>query len=145
MYRENVQAIKQVRAESTRRYLRFEISIGGRKNSNVDRNGLVAAEAFDFAFLQDAQQGNLCFCRELADFIEENCSRIRCFESAETPLKRACERTFFVPEEFRRDERRRDRCAIHTDESAASPARLFVDCASDQLFACSCLAQNQDG
>ncbi len=61
-----------------------------------------------------------------------------------TPLKRAGERAFFVAEQFRRDERRRDRCAVHANECAAPAIGLFVDGAGDQFLAGAGLAENQD-
>ena len=46
--------------------------VGRRDHPDIDTERLISVEAFEFAFLEDAQQFALCVNREVGDFIEEH-------------------------------------------------------------------------
>jgi 5,10-methylenetetrahydromethanopterin reductase len=55
-----------------------------------------------------------------ADFVEKNCPAICRFETPQTSLRRTGETAFLVAEEFRSNERWRDRRAVHCDKRSIS-------------------------
>src|SRR4051794_10420791 len=105
---------------------------------------MTAANAFDLPFLQHAQQRDLRLGWQLADFVEEDRPAIGCLEPSKPALQRACEGAFLVSKQLGRDERRRNRRAVHADERSGRTARALVKGACDELFAGSGLAEYED-
>ncbi len=68
---ENVEAIVEIAAEAAGADFFGEIAIGGGDETNVNLDRVSAAEALEFALLQNAQQQNLHFLRQFTDFVEE--------------------------------------------------------------------------
>jgi len=66
--------------------------------------------------LQDAEQRNLHIGGDVANFVEENRPAVGKLKTAKTPLSSSCECTFLMTEEFRRDQRLRNRRAIDPNE-----------------------------
>ena len=83
---------------------RFQIAIRCCYYADIDFNGLRAADAFEFTFLQDPQECNLSVQRQLADFVEENGSSVRQFKSTDAALHRPGEGALFVAKEFGRNQ-----------------------------------------
>ena len=75
-----------------------------RQNSNVNGDGIVSADAFDFPLLQHPQQCDLNFSRQVADFIQEDCAAICRFKTAQTSLGRPGKGALLVPEQLRSDQ-----------------------------------------
>jgi hypothetical protein len=70
---------------------------------------------------------------------------IGCLEPSESALQRAGERALLVSKQLGRDERRRNRRAVHANERSARAARALVNGAGDKLFTGSGLAEYEDG
>jgi hypothetical protein len=79
----HLQAIIQVAAERARFDRRLQVAIGRRDQAHIDRDGRVAAEPFDLALLQHAQQFHLNQGRDVADFVQEQRAAVRRFELAD--------------------------------------------------------------
>jgi len=75
----------------------LEILIRGDDHAHVHRDGMTAADPFDLALLQHPQQRDLCFGRQVADFVEQDGATVRRFESAQTSLQRAGKAPFSWP------------------------------------------------
>src|SRR5689334_21062891 len=116
----------------------------GRYHSHVDLNRPTISDALDFAFLQHPQQRDLDFCRQVADFVQENCPAIGRFKTPEPALRRACEGALLVTKELGSDQRGRDGGAIHADKRLLGSSRPLVDGAGDQFLSRAGLAQNQN-
>ena len=86
----------------------MKIAIGGGNESDIGVNRLRAADALKFALLQDTQQCDLSFERQLTDFIEEQRGLVRHLESADSPLHCTSERTAFMTEELAGNQRCRN-------------------------------------
>src|SRR5262249_24385839 len=114
--RHNIQPVEKVVAEPAFAHKLLEVAMCCRHYSNIPRNGFVAADAFNLALLQDSQQRDLNFRRQIADFIQENCATVRRFKAAEATLCGARKRALLMPEELRRNQRRWDYAAIHGDK-----------------------------
>ena len=58
---------------------------------------------------------------QLADLVQEDRAAISQLEAAQPPLRRPGERALFVAEQFRRNQRWRQRGAVDADERRARP------------------------
>src|SRR3984957_4838359 len=141
--REYVQPVVEVRAKCPVCNGGFEIAIGCRYYADIDFNGLRAADAFEFTFLQHPQECNLSVKRHLADFIEKNGSSVRQFKSTEAALHRPGERALFMAKEFGGNQRWGKSCAVHAHEGALRPARSLMDGAGDQFLTSASLSPNK--
>src|SRR6267378_4741052 len=112
----NVEPVVKITAKGAVRDSRLQITIRRRDDTDVSAQNFRAAYAFKLAFLENAQQCDLCLQRQISYLIEENRAGFGQFESTEPPLNCSSEGSFFVAKQLRHDQRRRNRCAIHTDE-----------------------------
>src|ERR1700688_4297233 len=142
--REYVQPVVEVRAKCPVGNGGFQIAIRCRYYADIDFNGLRAADALEFTFLQHPQECNLSVQRHLADFVEENSSPVRQFKSTEAALHRPGERALFVAKEFGRNQRWGKSCAVHAHEGALRPTRSLMDGAGDQFLTSSGLSMNKN-
>ena len=102
------------------------------------------AETFKLALFQHAQQLGLRRHTHIADFIQKDRAAMCRLKLALALIGRACERTFFVAEQFRFNQFARHRGAVHRNELALPTARaLVVNGARDQFFARAGFAANQ--
>src|SRR5580692_7476401 len=141
---EYVQPVVEVRAKCPVGNGGFQIAIRCRYYADIDLNGLRAADAFEFTFLQHSQERNLSVQRHLADFVEENGSSVRQFKSTEAALHRSGERALFVAKEFGRNQRWSKSGTVHAHEGALRPTRSLMDSASDQFLTSSSLSTNKN-
>jgi len=116
----------------------------GDNHAHIHCDGALAADALHLAFFQHAQQLGLHGERHVADLIEEDGSVLRLLKLAEMASGRAGERSFFVPEQFRFNQLRRDRSAVQRDERAARPRTALMQRAGYELFSGASLAENAD-
>src|SRR3981081_2634210 len=138
--REYIQPVVEVRAKCTVSNGGFQIAIRCSYYADINLDGLRAADAFEFTFLQHPQECNLSVQRHLADFVEENGSSVRQFKSTEAALHRPGERALFVAKEFGRNQRWGKSCAVHAHEGALRPTRSLMDGAGDQFLTRSSLS-----
>src|ERR1700756_3861339 len=110
--------------------------MSSRDHSNVDGYWLIAADALDLTLLQHPQQRDLDFRRQVTDFVQKNCPAVGRFETSEASLGCAGEGALLVTEKLGRDQRLRDRSAIHPDERPIRTIGSLVDTASYQLLSC---------
>src|SRR5262249_48933132 len=114
------------------------------KYTYVDWNWLARADAFDFPFLKHPQKSNLNLCGQVADLVKENRATICRFKSPQSSLYRTSKGAFLMPKEFGRNQRLRDRGAVHTDECPLRAIGSVVDGTGDQFLTCTCFTQNQN-
>ncbi len=77
-----------------------EIAIGGGDEANIDGNGASAADAFEFLFLDGAQNFGLKLEREIPDFIEEESAVVRQFETTDFLRDGTSKSAAFMAEKF---------------------------------------------
>ena len=87
--RDDVEAVKEILAEPALAHFLLQIAIGAGDEAHVDADGLVAADALEFAFLQHAQELDLKAQRNFRDFVEQQRAAVRRLESALAPGDRA--------------------------------------------------------
>ena len=132
--RENVDAMEEVAAEFIIFDTIFKVAVGGNDHTNIDFDGLVAADAFDFAFFEDAEKLGLHGDGHIADLIEEESAAFGLLEFSEVASGSTGERAFFVAKEFGLDQFGGNCRAIESDEGVFVARRFFVNGASDQFF-----------
>ena len=120
-------AMEQILPKCFFAHTRFQIAVGRDYDANIDRDRLIAANAFDFAFFEDAQQLGLHVQGHVADFIEKYRSLISLLEFANVATGGAGERSFFVSEQFGLDQLRRHGGAIQSDERPSGARTSFVN------------------
>jgi hypothetical protein len=85
-----------------------QLGVGGRDDAHVDLDRLVAADAFELALLQRAQQPHLQAGTHRAYFVEEQRTFVRLLEPALPGAHRAGERAALVTEDLRFEQRFRE-------------------------------------
>ena len=108
-------------------------------------NRLVAAEALEAPLFEHAQQLGLRDDREVADFVEEQRAFVGQLEAAGLAVVRAGERAFFVAEDFRFEQRVRQRRAVDGLEFRGLSAAQLVNHPRDELLAGAGRTENQHG
>ena len=141
----NVEAIVEVAAKFAVGDEAREVAIGGGDDADVDGLGAIAAEAFEFLLLQDAQEFWLELERDVADFVEEKSAAIGEFEAADFLVDGAGEGAAFVAEEFGFEQAGGNGGAIHFDEGALFARAEIVDGARDDFFAGAGFAEDENG
>src|ERR1700710_653799 len=94
-----------------------------RDHPYIHINGFKTAQAFNLAFLDKTQQGGLTLVRQVANFVEEQRSAMRLFDSPYLALRGTGERSAFVAEQLRMQEIRGNSAAIHRHERPVAAQR----------------------
>ena len=123
----------------------LQMAVGGGDDADVHLDGAVAADAFQFTFLKDAQQLGLDLRGDFADFVQQDGAVVGQFEPAFALGHGAGEGALFMAEKFALDEVFRDGGAIELDERGAGARALAVERARDQFLAGAALAGDQHG
>src|SRR5436190_19354396 len=131
---DDVEAIVQIGAEAARFDLLFEIAVGRRDESCVDRNRLRSADGDHLAVLEHAQQLDLRRWRRLADLVEKKGARGGGREQTFLVLHRAGERSLHVAEELTLEQALGEGTTVDRQERSFRAIRQIVDIARDDLF-----------
>ena len=142
--RKHIETVEEIASESSADDVVREPAIRRRDDAHVHGRRAGAAEPFELAALEHAQELGLQLEGQLADFVEKDGSALRQFEAARLRRMRAGERPALAAEQLALDERRRQRPAIDDDEPPASAGTALVDGAGDELLAGSRLSEQQD-
>src|SRR6266478_6746254 len=121
-----------------------EIDVGESDEARLDAQRLRAAEAFERAFLQNAQKFSLRSGRERGDLIKNDGAVAAELEAAELALNGASESTPLVAEEFAFDKLWRKAGAIDFQEGRVATGAQLVDQSSEMVLAGAALAGDQE-
>jgi hypothetical protein len=116
--RKDVETVKQIATKGTRSDGSFQIAIGGSDDPHVSSNTLIAGHTLKLSLLQNAQERNLSFGRQLAHFVKEDGAFVRKLEPTEPPLQSSRESSSLVAKQFRGNQRSGNGGTTHTDEGA---------------------------
>src|SRR6202044_1035707 len=94
--RKDVQSVEEILPECLVADGVSEMSVRGRKDADIDPDGLASADSLEFALLEHAQQSDLHLQRQLADFVQEECAAVGPLESAQTSLRGTSECPFLM-------------------------------------------------
>ena len=114
--REYVETVVEIFAETAGRHFVAQHAVGRGDDAHVERHGLTAAEAFDFALLQHAQQFGLQRQRHLGDFVQQQRAALRLLEFAGVRVGRAGEGAALVAEQHGFEHVLGDGRAVDRDE-----------------------------
>ena len=106
---------------------------------------MVAADALEFAVLQDAQNFGLRGQRHVADFIEENGAVVALLEFADAAFDGAGEGAFFVAEQFAFEQVFGDGGAVDGEERGLGAMAVMIDGAGDEFLAGAAFAGDERG
>ena len=79
---DDIEAEEEVLAEFLALDAFFQPAVGGGDDAHIHFDGAVAADPFEFPFLEDAQQLGLDLGRDLADFVEQDGAAVGQLETA---------------------------------------------------------------
>src|SRR6266436_953752 len=122
-----------------------KIHVGGSDDPDVHFNLLGAAEAHEFALLNDAGKFGLRFRADGGDFVEEDRALIGDFEKTFFGSHGAGERTLDVAEKLRLKEIDRDGAGVNGDERFVRTGRGGVDGLGDEFLASPTLPADEHG
>src|SRR5581483_3524817 len=115
---------------------------GGSDQADVEFVGAGAADALEFALLQDAQQFGLKGRRELADLVQEDRAAFGELEFAFLLRDGARERALFMSEQLAFEERFGERRAVDRDEGLGCARALALQGARHQFLSRPALAED---
>ena len=121
-HRNHVDAIVEVGAELALGHRMLEILVGGADQPHVHLERALAADAFEFALLQHAQQLGLERRRYLADLVEQQRAAVGELEASGPLADGAGEGALLVAEQLRFEHALGQRGAIELDEGLRSCA-----------------------
>ena len=141
---EDVEAVEQVVAEAALLDERLQVAVRRRHDPHADVDAAVAAERFEDAFLEDAQQLHLRGQWHLRHLVEEEGAAVRRLEAAFAPVDGSGERTALVSEQFGLEQRLWKCGAADGDEWTGGARALVVEGPGDQFLAGAALAGDED-
>ena len=141
----DVEPVEQILAEPALLHGLVEIDVGCGDQAKVRLHRARAADAFDFALLDRAQQLRLQLRAEVAHLVEEQRAARGELELADLLPDGAGERALLVAEEDALHELTGDRRQVHGDERTVRPLRPAVDQPRQQFLARAALAEYEDG
>ena len=135
--------VQKVGAKRPGRGQGAQIGVGRPDHAQVGAQGLVAADALEFAVFDKTQQFFLHARRHRANFIQQQRAPVRAFEAADVAAGGAGKRPGFVPEQLALEQGFGNRRAVELDKRAAPARRQKVQALGGQFFAGAALAENQ--
>lgn len=142
---DDTQAEVQIGAEVTFFDGCFEVAVGRRDDADIDANGFAATDAFEHLAFKHAEEFGLDLQAHFAEFIQHQRTAVRKFEFAKLAFGGSGECTFLVTEQFAFQQGGSEGGAIDRNERSACPQAAIVDGASDEFFARTAFAANQNG
>src|SRR6266481_2602685 len=143
--RKDVEPVKQVVPEHTRSDGSLQIAVRSGNHPDISSDRPSSTNTFEFMFLQNTQESDLCLGRKLSDFIEEDRASFGQLKAPQTPLSRPREGALLMAEQFRCDQVAWNCGAVNTDKRSRGTLRAFVDGTCDQFFARPRFAGDQNG
>ena len=141
---ENIEAVVEILAKFA--FLnRFEkVAVRGGKDADIDFDGFISPDAFEFPLLEDAEELGLEGEGDLTDLVEQNRAAIRQLEAAIPLIGRAGEGAFFVAEEFAFDKRLGNGGAVDLDERLVGTLAVEENLVGNKLFTRSIFTADHD-
>ena len=142
---DDVEPVEEILAELAGGDGLFEGFIGGGDDADIDFDGLIAADAFESAGLENAEDLGLGGGGHVADFVQEKGATIALLKFADALHGGAGEGAAFVTEEFAFEELFGDGGAIDSEERLGAAIRVVINGAGDKFFAGAAFAGDESG
>src|SRR5262245_463669 len=143
--REDVEAVKKVGAEFALVDQSLKRLIGGGYDADFYADALRAAQPFEDAGLQHAQEPPLYLQRNLSYLIQKDRAAVGQLESPRLGRLRAGDSALFVAEQLALDQRGRKRRAVDYNEGASVAQAALVNGVGEQLLPSPRLSLQQNG
>src|SRR5215467_1995503 len=140
----DVQPVEEILAKSSGRDSGLQVAIRCRDQANVYLDRIIAPHTLEFSFLEDPEERDLRFHREIADLIQEERPAVSRLKPPQASLQCAGECSSLVPEKLGTDQRLRNRRAVDADEGTGCALRSLMQRSRDQFLARTGFAQNED-
>src|SRR5260370_34021506 len=98
--RKDVEPVKQVAPEHTRRAVSLQIAVSGSNHSKIGLDGSSSTDTFEFVFLQNTQERDLGLGRKLSDLVEEDGASFSQLNAPKASLGCPSEGTLLMAEQF---------------------------------------------
>ena len=121
-----------------------QVAMGRGDDPRVEGLPCVRSDSAELARLQGSQQLGLERERELAEFVQKECSSLGLLERSRALADGAGERAAHMSEELRLDHIGSDGAAVEDRERTVLARASIVDCASQELLAGARFPQEQD-
>jgi hypothetical protein len=141
---DDIEAVVEVLTEVAFADGALEVAIGGGDDADINFDGFMRADAFDFAFLESAEDFGLGGEAEVADFVEEEGAAVGGFELAHAAFDAGGDAAFDA-EEFGFDEGFGQGGAVEGNVRVFGAGAEGVEGAGDQVLACAAFAGDEDG
>ena len=143
--RDGIQPVKQILPEFSFLDSLCEIDVRGGDHAHIHLDLEISSHRFELLFLENPQQFGLHRELQFADFVEQQGSAMGQLEFSLSCLHSSREGALNVTQKLAFEQTFDDCRAIDCYKQALRPAAHIVNAASDQLFACSCFADDQHG
>ena len=140
---QHVQAIEEILSEPAHGHQLLQVLVGGRDDTDIDADHILATHATELALLEDSKEFGLRQHRHLPDLVEENGPFVGQFEEATPRIDRACEGALLVTEELALQEGLGEGGNVYRDERAVAPRREVMDSSRNQLLTCPRLTRDE--
>src|SRR5215469_1207769 len=130
----DIQPVEEILAKGSGRDGGLEVTIGCGDHANIYLDRMIAPHPLEFPVLQHPQERDLRFHWEFADLIQEERPAVSRLKPPQASLQCAGECSLFVPEEFGRDQRLRNRRAVDAEEGAGCTFRSLMQRSRDQFL-----------
>ena len=144
MNRHNVKTIVEIFTELSFLDETLQIAVSGRYNPNINGHRHDSAHPLELPLLEKAQELRLKFRRHVADLVEKDRAAMSQFDLARLTPVRAGKRALFMAEQFALQEFFRQTHRIDSDKRPIFSFTPVVNGASEDLFAGSAFAEEQD-
>jgi len=144
LHGDDVEAVEEVFPELAVLDGLGEIAIGGGDDADLGVSGGVFAEAFVFAFLEEAKEFGLNFLGEFTDFVEEEGAAVGGVDLAPLVLDGPGEGPADVAEEFALEEFFGEGGTADGDEGFVGEVAAFVDGFGDDAFSGAAFAEDEE-
>ncbi len=142
--RDDVEPVEEVFAEAPGCNLPEQVPVRRGDEPHIDPDHLLAADAGDLPFLEDAEELHLHPERHLAHLVQKEASPVGLAELSLLPPVGPGEGPLLVAEELRFQQGLGDRRAVELDEGALLPEAVEVDEPRDHLLARPRFAGDED-
>src|SRR5260370_5439360 len=141
----DVDAVKQIGAESAVGNFLFQFSVGGAHHTDFDLLVFLGADAAELAILQKLQKFRLQGHVEFGNFVEKQGAAVGQFDASGLHAIGAGEGYLFIAEQFTFKQGAGNCRTIHFDPGTRLPGRSGVDHARDNVFAGAALSVDEYG
>jgi len=140
----HISPVLQVLSETILQYQALEILVGGRNDSDIERDPPLASQAKTLLAFDDAKDLGLSIGTHVPNLIEEYGASLSELQLSRVRAISASKGSLIKPKRFTFQEPFGKSCAIDADEGFIMPGAIPVDQFGGQLFVCPGFPRDED-